>query len=466
MNMIRDFLLEPVILIGGIVFLGLVLQRKSFEIVVKGTLKSMIGFMIISVGGNIIAQSVTAFGEMMQQGFHRTGTILSVEGISGIAVDLYGSEISIIMVLGIVVNLILAKITRFHYVFMTGHQMLYMACMVTAVLKSAQIRGPIFFVLGSLTMGIVMVFSPAMIQKHTQKICRSDSIAVGHFGGFTYLLAAWLGKIYGENSKSAEDMKFPKKLAFLRDSSIIIALTMIIFYVAAACASSRSFVEHELSGGKDYLVYAVSQALTFTVGFVIITTGIRWFINEIVPAIKGIADTWIPDAKPAVDCPVVFTYYPNALMVGFLSSFFGGLISMGIMIACQVTVIFPGIMAHFFCGATAGVYGNSTGGRRGAVIGGFVNGVIMSVLPEIFLPFLGELSAQHVTFPEPDIGLAGIFLGKYLREIGAIGTLTILIGIVIIMILIPEMIENREEGEEWFQYNMNPALKQKNNKKK
>ena len=82
MNMIRDFLLEPVILIGGIVFLGLVLQRKSFEIVVKGTLKSMIGFMIISIGGNIIAQSVTAFGEMMQQGFHRTGTILSVEGIS------------------------------------------------------------------------------------------------------------------------------------------------------------------------------------------------------------------------------------------------------------------------------------------------------------------------------------------------------------------------------------------------
>lgn len=90
----------------------------------------------------------------------------------------------------------------------------------------------------------------------------------------------------------------------------------------------------------------------------------------------------------------------------------------------------------------------------------------MSVLPEIFLPFLGELSAQHVTFPEPDIGLAGIFLGKYLREIGAIGTLTVLIGIVIIMILIPEMIENREEGEEWFQYDMNPALKQKDKKKK
>ena len=53
-DIVRDFLLEPVILIGVIVFIGLVLQRKGFEVVVKGTLKAMIGFMIISIGGNII----------------------------------------------------------------------------------------------------------------------------------------------------------------------------------------------------------------------------------------------------------------------------------------------------------------------------------------------------------------------------------------------------------------------------
>lgn len=460
-NMIRDFLLEPVILIGGMVFLGLILQRKSFEAIVKGTLKSMIGFMIISVGGNIIVQSVNAFGIMMQRGFHTTGVILSVEGISGIAVEQYGTEISVIMILGIFINLILAKITRFHYVFMTGHQTLYMACMITAILKAAQVKGIIFFVLGSMTLGLAMVLSPALIQSYTEKICRNDSVAVGHFGGMTYLLAAWLGKIYGENSKSAEDMKFPKKLAFLRDSSVTVAITMIIFYVIAANACGRKFVEGQLSEGTDYLVYAVVQALTFTVGFVVITTGIRWFINEIVPAVKGIADTWIPDAKPAVDCPVVFSYAPNALMVGFIASFAGGLVSMGIMIACNLTVIIPGIMAHFFCGATAGVYGNSTGGRRGAVIGGFVNGIIVSVLPEIFLPMMGKLAVHHVTFPEPDIGIAGIFLGKYIAKVGPAGTLVILVGIIIIAILIPEMLVNREEGEEWFQYDMKPFGKKK-----
>lgn len=420
-DIVRDFLLEPVILIGVIVFIGLVLQRKGFEVVVKGTLKAMIGFMIISIGGNIISEAVASFGLMIQRGFHTTGLILSVEGISGIAVDRYGTQIAVIMILGMLVNLVLARITRFHYVFLTGQQTLYMASMIVVVLTSMNVHGIMVYVLGSLALGISMVFSPAVLQSYTEKICKTDKIAVGHFGGMVYFLAAWLGKIYGENSKSAEDMKFPKKLAFLRDSSITVSVTMILFYVVAACASGRSYVESNLSDGKSYLTYAVLQALTFTVGFVIITTGIRWFINEIVPAIKGIADTWIPDAKPAVDCPVVFTYAPNSLMVGFLASFVGGLVSVG---------------------------------------------VIMSVLPELFLPYIGQFATEHVTFPEPDIGLVGLILGKYIKRVGPWGMLTILIGIIIIIILIPEMLVNREEGEEWYQYGMKPEKNKKNKPRK
>lgn len=140
-DIVRDFLLEPVILIGVIVFIGLVLQRKGFEVVVKGTLKAMIGFMIISIGGNIISEAVASFGLMIQRGFHTTGLILSVEGISGIAVDRYGTQIAVIMILGMLVNLVLARITRFRYVFLTGQQTLYMASMIVVVLTSMNVHG-------------------------------------------------------------------------------------------------------------------------------------------------------------------------------------------------------------------------------------------------------------------------------------------------------------------------------------
>ena len=37
--------------------------------------------------------------------------------------------------------------------------------------------------------------------------------------------------------------------------------------------------------------------------------------------------------------------------------------------ALGLVVIIPGVVPHFFTGATAAVFGNSTGGRRGAIIG-------------------------------------------------------------------------------------------------
>ena len=51
------------------------------------------------------------------------------------------------------------------------------------------------------------------------------------------------------------------------------------------------------------------------------------------------------------------------------------------------------------------------------------------------------------------MGFAGAFLGDWLNRIGSYGTLTILIGIVIIMILIPEMMDDMEENQdEWFSF--------------
>ncbi len=76
-----------------------------------------------------------------------------------------------------------------------------------------------------------------------------------------------------------------------------------------------------------------------------------------------------------------------------------------------MSIIVPGLVPHFFCGATAGVYGNATGGRRGAIVGAFVNGLIISFLPAILLSVLGGLS-NSTTFGDADFGVVGIILGK------------------------------------------------------
>ena len=76
------------------------------------------------------------------------------------------------------------------------------------------------------------------------------------------------------------------------------------------------------------------------------------------------------------------------------------------------------MVPHFFTGGGAGVFGNATGGRRGAVAGAFVNGLIITFLPALLLAYLGALGLQNTTFGDADFAWVGILLGS-LAEAGA-----------------------------------------------
>jgi len=54
-------------------------------------------------------------------------------------------------------------------------------------------------------------------------------------------------------------------------------------------------------------------------------------LGDLIPAFEGISRKIIPNAVPAVDCAVFFTYAPTAVVVGFIASFIGGIIGMLIL---------------------------------------------------------------------------------------------------------------------------------------
>jgi PTS system ascorbate-specific IIC component len=315
------------------------------------------------------------------------------------------------MILGMLFNIVFARITPLKYIFLTGHHTLYMAAMLAVILATGGLSGFPLVLTGALILGALMVISPAILQPFTRKITGSDDFALGHFGSTGYLCAALVGKLIGKGSRSTEEFKVPKHLKFLHDSSIAIALTMTILFIVLVLIAGKEFTETQVSGGQNYIIFAIIQAITFAAGVYIILAGVRMVIAEIVPAFKGIADKVVKDAKPALDCPTVFPFAPNAVIIGFLSSFCAGLICMFFFPMLGLVIIVPGLVPHFFCGATAGVYGNATGGRRGAIIGAFVNGLIISFLPAILLSVLGGLS-NSTTFGDADFGVVGIILGK------------------------------------------------------
>src|SRR5699024_6318285 len=165
-------------------------------------------------------------------------------------------------------------------------------------------------------------------------------------------------------------------------------------------------------GDQNFLIFAIISGLMFAVGVAIVYAGVRMILADLIPAFQGIATKIIPNAVPAVDCAVFFTYAPTAVIVGFVSSFIGGVVGMLTLGALGGVLIIPGMVPHFFTGATAGIYGNATGGRKGAVVGAFVNGLAISFIPALLLPVLGDLGFSNTTFGDADFGLIGILLGQ------------------------------------------------------
>lgn len=409
--LVSDILGTPAILIGLFALCGLLLQKKDLSSIISGTLKSIMGFIILGAGAGVIVNSLAAFGNMFDFAFGIKGVIPNNEAVVALAQKLLGKETALIMLFGMVMNIVVAKYSRFKYIFLTGHHTLFMACLISAILSVAGLSPVLIIVMGSALLGTLMVLSPAMMQKYTEEVTGSDDFALGHFGSLGYFVAAFISKRVGNKSESTETIKVPKKLSFLRDTSVSISLTMTILYIIVALFAGREYVETNLSNGSNYLVFSLIQAIEFAAGVYIVLAGVRMLISEIVPAFQGIADKLVPEAKPALDCPAVFPFAPNAVIIGFMSSFVAGLISIFLLPLFGLSIIVPGLIPHFFCGATAGVYGNATGGRRGAIIGSFVHGLIISFLPALLLPLLGVLGFANTTFGDADFGAVGIVLG-------------------------------------------------------
>jgi len=433
LNILIDIASTPAILVALIAVLGLGLQKKPISDVVRGGIKTFVGFLVVTAGAGVIEGSLAPFGEMFQHAFNMQGVVPNNEAIVALALTKYGTYTALIMLAGMAFNILIARITKFKYIYLTGHATLYMACMIAVIMSVTKLSAVPLVLVGGLALGLANTIFPAIVQPFTKQITKNDSVALGHTGNFGYALSGFIGKYVGNKEKSTEDINFPKGLSFLRDSTVSITLTMGIVYTIVALFAGNEFIAENLSNGTNYIIYALQQAGMFAAGVFVILAGVRLILAEIVPAFKGISEKLVPNSIPALDCPIVFPYAPNAVLIGFLTSFVGGIVSLFIMIATGTTVIIPGVVPHFFCGATAGVFGNATGGVRGAVVGSFIHGVIISFMPILLMPVMGDLGFQGSTFSDTDYGVTGIFLGK-LADMG--GQIAVIAGVLAVLALL------------------------------
>ncbi|HLU52346.1 MAG TPA: PTS ascorbate transporter subunit IIC [Acidimicrobiia bacterium] len=416
LEFLQEILSNASILVGLLALVGLLVARASFPDVVTGTLKTIIGFLILGGGANILIGALDPLGTMISEGLGLQGVVPTNEAIVALAQEDFGAETAGIMGLAFVVNLVLARLTRLRYVFLTGHHVFFMAALTAVTIGVTGMEGWQLLITGALITGSVMVLMPAIAMPFMRRITDGEEIAMGHFGTLAYCAAGLVGSKVGNPDKSTEDFEVPRSLSFFRDSLVSTAVAMLIVYLIFAILAGPTVVT-ELAGGANPWVFAIIQALTFAAGVWIILVGVRMIIGEIVPAFEGISSRLIPNAVPALDVPIVFPYAPTAVIIGFATSVLGGLVSMIFLGPLGLALIIPGMVPHFFTGGGAGVFGNAMGGRWGAAAGGFVNGVLITFLPAFLLQYMGELGFANTTFGDADFAWVGIVTG-FMAEAG------------------------------------------------
>lgn len=387
LGFITSFLSTPSFIIGLVALIGLLALRKSASDVIKGTLKTILGFIILQAGANIIVGALIPFSQLFESAFNLQGVVAEDNAIAAAVQTVLSFETSLILVFGFLINLLLARITPFKYIFLTGHMMFSMAATIAIVLDQMGVRSWTAIGIGSVIQGLASVIFPALAQPFVRKVTGTDDVAFGFYGSSLVWATGWVGGKLGNKNKSTEDLKLSKRVDFLKDMAILMSLVMLIVYGAAAAFAQPEALE-AATGGGDTVIFVMTQALTFVAGILVLLQGVRMFLAELVPAFKGISEKIVPGAKPALDVPIFYSYAPNATTVGFIMAMIGGLLATALSATMSVVVL-PSVIGLFFMGAAAGVFGNAMGGRRGAIIAGLLLGFFFQIIVALAYPLVG-----------------------------------------------------------------------------
>lgn len=362
------------ILLGIIAMLGLIIQKKTFSEIVKGTLTAAFGMIILNAGVNMLVGTIAPINAAVQA---KLGVEVST-GLSDITFTAeHGGTVGLAMFFGLIIHLLIARFTPVKTIFLTGHMLWWFPFVFIAAGVESGLSGVLLVVFGAVLSACYWSFMPWIIRKYVWDATGDDSFLIGHPTGILSLISGFVAKRVGNKEKSTEDINVPESLSFFREISITGGLVLFLMNLVMGIIAPSLIPE-----GNNLFFFSVDAGLSFGAGLLVMLYGVRLLINQIIPAFQGIAEKVVPGAKPAFDVPILFNYRPNAVIIGFIIAM---LTSTVIVIIADTFNIFgvlivPLIITSFFeCGGAA-VIGEGQGGLRGAIIGTATASIAMVAL--------------------------------------------------------------------------------------
>lgn len=392
-------------MVGFLVLLGYVLKKEKWYNTLGGTLKAIIGMLILNVGSSGLVSNFRPILAGLKDRFNLTACVIDPyygqNAVTAGVEETFGkgfSQVMILLLIAFIVNILLVrfnKITKCRTLFTTGHVQVQQAStafwLIMFAVPAMLANDTIMLVCMAVVLGAYWAVGSNLTVKPMQELTDGAGFAIAHQQMFGIRLGYWAAdKLFGEKKdkdgnvtrkvKKVGDLEMPGFFSIFNENMVCTAILMTIFFGIIMLIIGKPYfvASGATTEGTNFAWYILDKSLHFAVYLAILQLGVRTFVTELTASFQGIADKLLPSSIPGVDCAVCYGFGDsNAVTFGFLAGLVGQLTAIIILIVTgSPTIIICGFVPVFFDNATIGLVANEKGGLKACLVIPFISGLI------------------------------------------------------------------------------------------
>ena len=455
-------------MVGFLTLLGYCLMGKKWYDTLAGTLKAIIGMLILNVGSGGLTSNFRPILAGLKDRFNLTACVIDPyygqNAVTAGVEEVFGkgfSQVMTLLLIAFIVNILLVrfnKITKCRTLFTTGHVQVQQAAtaywLILFALPAVHDNNVALLIVMSVILGAYWAVGSNLTVKPMQELTEGAGFAIAHQQMFSIRLGYWLAdKLFGDKGgkrkvKKVGEMEMPGFFSIFNENMVCTAILMTVFFgIIMAIIGKPFFVESGATKETESFVYYVfNTSLQFAVYLAILQLGVRTFVTELTASFQGIADKLLPSSVPGVDCAVCYGFGDsNAVTFGFLAGLTGQIVAiLALILLGSPTIIICGFVPVFFDNATIGLVANEKGGLKACLVIPFFSGLIQVFGAALIAGWVGlaDYGGYLGMFDWDTVWPAFTVIMRYLGYFG--------VAIVVIVLLAIPQIEYRMDPEGYF----------------